>query len=60
LGNAAAALADACGCKAYLADRPAMAEATYDVLRARGLGAEDIHAGPFYSEAEKAAGLARL
>ena len=45
--------------KAYLAGPPAMVEATLDMLAARGLDPADIHADPFYTEAEKAArGLA--
>ena len=43
------------GFKAYLAGPPAMVEAAEQVLSARGLDAGDIHADPFYSEAEKAA-----
>jgi CDP-4-dehydro-6-deoxyglucose reductase/ferredoxin-NAD(P)+ reductase (naphthalene dioxygenase ferredoxin-specific) len=43
------------GFKAYLAGPPAMVEAAVQVLVTRGLGLADIHADPFYTEAEKAA-----
>lgn len=43
------------GMKAYLAGPPAMVEAAAEMLRARGLPAADIHADPFYTDAEKAA-----
>lgn len=56
----ARAFDDVRGFKAYLAGPPAMVEATYDLLLARDLGRDDIHADPFYTEAEKATGLARL
>ncbi len=32
-----------------------LVEAAVEALAARGLGREDIHADPFYTEAEKAA-----
>lgn len=45
--------------KAYLAGPPVMVEATLEMLGARGLDPADVHADPFYSEAEKTArGLA--
>jgi CDP-4-dehydro-6-deoxyglucose reductase/ferredoxin-NAD(P)+ reductase (naphthalene dioxygenase ferredoxin-specific) len=40
------------GAKAYLAGPPAMVESVIEMLQARGLPAEDIHADPFYSEEE--------
>ena len=43
------------GFKAYLAGPPAMVEAAEQVLSARGLDPGDIHADPFFLEAEKAA-----
>jgi len=53
-------IAQLTGFKAYLAGPPVMVEATVALLRQRGLPARDIHADPFYSEAEKAApGLPR-
>ena len=51
----AADFADLDGFKAYLAGPPAMVEAAVQVLVTRGLGRADIHADPFYTEAEKAA-----
>lgn len=51
---AAEALAALTGAKAYLAGPPAMVEAASALLRAQGLAKADIHADPFYSEAEKA------
>jgi CDP-4-dehydro-6-deoxyglucose reductase/ferredoxin-NAD(P)+ reductase (naphthalene dioxygenase ferredoxin-specific) len=42
------------GTKAYLAGPPAMVEAAYEALLARGVPAADIHADAFYSEADKA------
>ena len=47
--------ADFDGFKAYLAGPPAMVEAALQMLVKRGLRREDIHADPFYTEAEKAA-----
>jgi len=41
--------------KAYLAGPPAMVETAVEVLRARGVDSADIHADPFYADAEKAA-----
>lgn len=52
---AAADFADFGAIKAYLAGPPVMVEAAVEALAARGLGREDIHADPFYTEAEKAA-----
>ncbi|MFQ6018198.1 MAG: oxidoreductase, partial [Kiloniellaceae bacterium] len=52
---AAADFADFDGFNAYLAGPPAMVEATVAMLARRGLRREDIHADPFYTEAEKAA-----
>jgi CDP-4-dehydro-6-deoxyglucose reductase/ferredoxin-NAD(P)+ reductase (naphthalene dioxygenase ferredoxin-specific) len=43
------------GFKAYLAGPPAMVEAATEILIGRGLPAADIHADPFYSQAEKLA-----
>lgn len=43
------------GAKAYLAGPPAMIEATLPMLQLKGVAAEDIHADPFVTEAEKAA-----
>lgn len=40
--------------KAYLAGPPAMVGTAVEVLRARGLEIADIHADPFYGDAEKA------
>jgi CDP-4-dehydro-6-deoxyglucose reductase/ferredoxin-NAD(P)+ reductase (naphthalene dioxygenase ferredoxin-specific) len=40
------------GTKAYLAGPPAMVEAAIEMLIARGLPPDDIHADPFYSEEE--------
>lgn len=51
----AADFRDLRGCKAYLAGPPAMVESAMGVLYRRGVRAEDMHADPFYSEAEKAA-----
>lgn len=53
---AAAVLADfasLAGFKAYVAGPPAMVEAAMAKLVARGLAPADLHADPFYSEAEK-------
>jgi CDP-4-dehydro-6-deoxyglucose reductase/ferredoxin-NAD(P)+ reductase (naphthalene dioxygenase ferredoxin-specific) len=41
------------GAKAYLAGPPTMVEETMTRLALRGLRADDMHADPFYSEAEK-------
>jgi CDP-4-dehydro-6-deoxyglucose reductase/ferredoxin-NAD(P)+ reductase (naphthalene dioxygenase ferredoxin-specific) len=41
------------GCKAYLAGPPIMVNAATEMLRARGMHDEDIHADAFYTEAEK-------
>ena len=49
------ALAALPGAKAYLAGPPALVEAAAAALREHGLSAADIHADPFYSEAERAA-----
>jgi CDP-4-dehydro-6-deoxyglucose reductase/ferredoxin-NAD(P)+ reductase (naphthalene dioxygenase ferredoxin-specific) len=43
------------GAKAYLAGPPPMVEAATALLRERGVAEADIHADPFYSEAENAA-----
>lgn len=43
------------GFKAYLAGPPAMVNTTVEMLVGRGLRREDIHADPFYTEAEKTA-----
>ncbi len=43
------------GYKAYLAGPPAMVEAATDMLAARTMRPEDVHADAFYTEAEKAA-----
>ena len=51
----AADFADLDGFKAYLAGPPEMVEATVETLVTRGLPREDIHADPFFTEAEKAA-----
>lgn len=47
------------GLKAYLAGPPVMVEAVSAVLTARGVAASDIHADPFFSEAERACRAAR-
>lgn len=44
----AADLDDLEGFKAYMAGPPAMVEAAIDVVRARGLRPQDLHADPFY------------
>ena len=41
------------GAKAYLAGPPPMVEAATEMLYARGLRTEDVHANAFYTEAEK-------
>lgn len=41
------------GAKAYLAGPPPMVEAATEMLKARGLREEDVHADAFYTEAEK-------
>jgi CDP-4-dehydro-6-deoxyglucose reductase/ferredoxin-NAD(P)+ reductase (naphthalene dioxygenase ferredoxin-specific) len=46
---------DLTGCKAYLAGPPALVEAAVARLLGLGLGEEDIHADPFYGDAEMAA-----
>ncbi|MHA1567513.1 MAG: NADH:ubiquinone reductase (Na(+)-transporting) subunit F [Alphaproteobacteria bacterium] len=46
--------ADFDGCKAYLAGPPPMVEAATEMFTAGGMGAGDIHADAFYTEAEKA------
>jgi CDP-4-dehydro-6-deoxyglucose reductase/ferredoxin-NAD(P)+ reductase (naphthalene dioxygenase ferredoxin-specific) len=56
---AAADLADFDGAKAYLAGPPVMVEAATALFEARGLRRQDIHADAFYSEADKAAMMAR-
>src|SRR5579883_2784531 len=56
---AAADLADFDGAKAYLAGPPAMVEAATQLFEARGLRRQDIHADAFYSEADKAAMMAK-
>ena len=43
------------GFKAYLAGPPAMVNTMVEMLVGRGLRREDIHADPFYTEAEKTA-----
>ncbi len=50
----AADFRDLAGFKAYLAGPPVMVEAAVGLLARRGLHAGDIHADPFYSEAEQA------
>ncbi len=55
----AADLADFDGAKAYLAGPPPMVEAASTLFEARGMRRQDIHADAFYSEADKAAMLAR-
>jgi CDP-4-dehydro-6-deoxyglucose reductase/ferredoxin-NAD(P)+ reductase (naphthalene dioxygenase ferredoxin-specific) len=47
------------GLKAYLAGPPVMVEAVSAVLAAHGVAAADIHADPFFSEAERARRAAR-
>ncbi len=42
------------GAKAYLAGPPVMVESCVEVLKKLGVRAEDCHADPFYTEAEKA------
>ncbi|MGQ0676057.1 MAG: 2Fe-2S iron-sulfur cluster-binding protein [Rhodospirillales bacterium] len=46
--------ADFDGCKAYVAGPPVMVEAASALLESRGMRREDIHADPFYTEAERA------
>lgn len=41
-------------CKAYLAGPPPMVASCADVLKRKGMTAEDIHADPFYTEADRA------
>jgi CDP-4-dehydro-6-deoxyglucose reductase/ferredoxin-NAD(P)+ reductase (naphthalene dioxygenase ferredoxin-specific) len=48
----AAGVADLPGAKVYLAGPPVMVESTVSLLLARGVDAVDIHADPFYSDAE--------
>lgn len=56
VGEAVAAdFRDLRGYEAYLAGPPAMVESVMGFLYRRGVRAEDMHADPFYSEAEKAA-----
>jgi naphthalene 1,2-dioxygenase ferredoxin reductase component len=57
--EAAADHADLDGTKAYLAGPPVMVEAATALLLAHGMRREDIHADAFYTEAEKAALLAK-
>jgi naphthalene 1,2-dioxygenase ferredoxin reductase component len=57
--EAAADHPDLDGTKAYLAGPPVMVEAATTLLLARGMRREDIHADAFYTEAEKAALLAK-
>lgn len=52
---AAADMADLDGAKAYLAGPPPMVEAATRLFQARGMRREDIHADPFYTEADKQA-----
>src|SRR6185437_4967384 len=47
------------GAKAYLAGPPVMVEAATALLLERGMRREDIHADAFYTEADKAALLAK-
>ena len=54
----AADMTSLAGFKAYLAGPPAMIEAAVHRLLDLGLAPHDIHADPFYSEAEQAARLA--
>jgi CDP-4-dehydro-6-deoxyglucose reductase/ferredoxin-NAD(P)+ reductase (naphthalene dioxygenase ferredoxin-specific) len=51
-GLVAADIADLPGAKVYLAGPPIMVESTVALLRARGIADADIHADPFYSDAE--------
>ena len=46
---------DLAGCKAYLAGPPALVEAAVARLLGLGLSEDDIHADPFYGDAEMAA-----
>ncbi len=56
VGDAVAAdFADFAGFKAYLAGPPVMVCSVLKMFLSRGLGREDIHADPFYTETEKAA-----
>jgi CDP-4-dehydro-6-deoxyglucose reductase/ferredoxin-NAD(P)+ reductase (naphthalene dioxygenase ferredoxin-specific) len=48
----AAGVADLPGAKVYLAGPPVMVESTVSLLLARGVDAVDIHADPFYGDAE--------
>ncbi|MSO92545.1 MAG: hypothetical protein EXQ86_03990 [Rhodospirillales bacterium] len=48
-------LGDVRGHKAYLAGPPPMVEAATAMLKAKGLRDEDLHADPFYTEAEMVA-----
>jgi CDP-4-dehydro-6-deoxyglucose reductase/ferredoxin-NAD(P)+ reductase (naphthalene dioxygenase ferredoxin-specific) len=48
-------LGDVRGYKAYLAGPPPMVESASAMLKAKGLGADDVHADPFYTEAEMVA-----
>jgi CDP-4-dehydro-6-deoxyglucose reductase/ferredoxin-NAD(P)+ reductase (naphthalene dioxygenase ferredoxin-specific) len=45
------------GCKAYVAGPPVMVEAVTEIMKIRDIRTEDIHADPFYTEAEKPANL---
>ncbi len=47
------------GAKAYLAGPPPMVEAATQLFEARGMRRADIHADAFYTEAEKAAMMAK-
>lgn len=47
--------ADLSGCKAYLAGPPGLVAAAVRTLKRRGIRPKDIHAEPFYSDAEKKA-----
>jgi ferredoxin-NAD(P)+ reductase (naphthalene dioxygenase ferredoxin-specific) len=46
-------LPDLTGFKAYMAGPPAMVEAAMDAAREAGIGDADIHADPFYADAEQ-------
>lgn len=48
----AADIEDLPGAKIYLAGPPVMVESTVSLLLARGIDADDIHADPFYGDAE--------
>ncbi len=55
VGDIAASEAPLAGAKAYIAGPPVMVEHANAVLAARGVVPADIHADPFYSEAEMVA-----